>query len=51
MVLEVPELAPPEEIGEALADVNIPENEECKYVSDTFEPETDDNGDPVWERE
>ncbi len=34
------------DIGDLLANVNIPENEECKYILDTFEVDTDQNGDP-----
>lgn len=44
--IEVPENATPREIGEELSDINIPEDANSKYVSDTFEPETDANGDP-----
>lgn len=45
-VLEVPDNATPQHIGELLADVNIPETDEVTYVEDTFEPVTNDKGNP-----
>ena len=44
--LDVPDNATAQDIGEELSNVNIPENDGCSYVSDTFEPVTDANGDP-----
>jgi hypothetical protein len=46
--IEVPNDATPRQIGEELANIDIPEDELSKYVEDTFEPETDGlTGDPV----
>ena len=48
--LEVADNATPEDIGEALADCEIPETADCKYVEDTFDvPNTDEEGNPVYE--
>ena len=44
--LEIEDNATPQEIGDELSNINIPEDELSKYVEDTFEPLTDDNGDP-----
>ena len=44
--LEVADNATPREIGEELCDINIPEDDLSRYVEDTFEPDTDENGDP-----
>lgn len=44
--IEVKDDATPREIGEELANLNIPEDDLSKYVSDSFEPITDDDGDP-----
>lgn len=46
VVLTVPVNATPEEIGEELSNVDIPENSTCKYHLDTFNPETDEFGNP-----
>jgi hypothetical protein len=45
--INVPENATPEQIGEELADLSIPEDEYSSYVTDSFEPENDKNGNPV----
>lgn len=39
--LEVPDDATEEDIQDAVADIDIPENDECKYIADTFEPKLD----------
>jgi len=39
--LEVPDDATEEDIQDAVADIDIPENDECKYVADTFDPDMD----------
>lgn len=44
--IEVPDDATIEGIGVALANLNIPEDKNSKYHYDSFEPETDENGDP-----
>lgn len=41
-------------IADALTDIDIPENDACKYVGDSFEVESveDENGDDVeWEED
>lgn len=45
--IQVSDRASPEEIGEELENLTIPENEISRYVEDTFEPETDENGHPT----
>lgn len=46
VTMEVPDNATPEEIGEELANIEIPENDLCRYLQDSFEPVTDDDGNP-----
>jgi len=42
-IIDVPENATHQQIGEALANLNIPEDECSSYDSDSFEPVTDDD--------
>ena len=37
--IEVDDEATEEEIHDAVCDIDIPENNQCKYVSDSFEPD------------
>jgi hypothetical protein len=40
-IIEVDENATPDDILEAMTDIDIPENEGSEYVGDTFEPVID----------
>lgn len=46
VALKVPVNATPSQIGDELSNITIPENDICTYMEDSFEPGTDDNGDP-----
>jgi hypothetical protein len=44
--IEVPDDATLDDIEDKMNDIDIPENDGSKYVSDSFEPITDDDGNP-----
>jgi hypothetical protein len=44
--INVADNATPKEIGEELSNLNIPEDGYSRYVTDTFNPVVDENGDP-----
>ena len=45
--VEVPDDATLRQIGEEVANIDIPESESVRYVEDTFEPDCEENGDPL----
>jgi hypothetical protein len=47
--MQVFENATKDDIFDQMSDIDIPENDACKYVSNTFEPVTEDDGHPVVE--
>ena len=37
-IIQVEDDASDEDIHDAICDVDVPENDQCKYIPDTFEP-------------